>query len=204
MNPEDPAPPPATPPSEPSAADQDFRSPRPLDPRIRAAWMVGGLISALILGGILLVLELTERIEPRLAYSVPVAALLLLRALLYTPLRYRAWSYAVREVDVLLSHGVWWQTRRSIPRSRIQHVDIESGPIERALGLANLILFTAGTGDSDGRIPGLRQRTAEALREILLGGEAATAASAAPEPPAPGAAVHEPGGEATAPRDGPP
>jgi membrane protein YdbS with pleckstrin-like domain len=69
---------------------------------------------------------------------------------------------------VLLAHGVWWQTRRSIPRSRIQHVDIESGPIERALGLSNLILFTAGTGDSDGRIPGLRQATAEALREVLL------------------------------------
>ena len=58
--------------------------------------------------------------------------------------------------------------RRCSPRLRIQHVDIESGPIDRAFGMVKLTLYTAGTNAAVGTIPGLLPQDAEALRETLL------------------------------------
>jgi hypothetical protein len=63
---------------------------------------------------------------------------------------------------------------------RIQHVDIDIGPVDRAFGLASLSLFTAGTVSAVGRIPGLPPDAAETLRETLLAQETAVLADEAP------------------------
>src|SRR5690606_23304763 len=94
--------------------------------------------------------------------------LLMLHAALYPPFWFRAWRYALREHDVLLRHGVLWRVQRSIPRRRIQHVDVQSGPLDRVYGLADLTLYTAGADDEENQIPGLRVEDAEALRDALL------------------------------------
>jgi len=100
--------------------------------------------------------------------AMVVAPLLMLHAAIYPPFWFRSWRYALRENDVLLCYGVVWRTRRSIPRGRIQHVDIESGPIDRMVGLADLTLYTAGGDDEENELPGLRLEDAEAIREELL------------------------------------
>ena len=65
-------------------------------------------------------------------------------------------------------YGVVWQVSRSIPRVRVQHVDVRSGPIDRALGLVEVSLHVAGSAGSVLTIPGLAPAEAETLREALL------------------------------------
>ncbi|MEE2713240.1 MAG: DinB family protein [Planctomycetota bacterium] len=97
-----------------------------------------------------------------------ISAAMLCLAIVWPSLAYAAWSYSVRRHDVMLSYGVLFRVRRSLPRPRIQHVDVRSGPLDRAFGLVKCTLYTAGTGEADASIPGLVPEVAEALRERLL------------------------------------
>ena len=94
--------------------------------------------------------------------------LVVLQALVLPPLWYRAWSYAVREHDIVIRSGILWRSQRAIPRRRIQHADIQSGPIDRWLGLCALMLYTAGTGVANAGIPGLTREAAERISDQLL------------------------------------
>jgi len=53
-----------------------------------------------------------------------------------------------------------------IPYRRVQFVDTDQGPLERLLGLAQLVVHTASPGTA-GWIPGLDAGQAEKLRERL-------------------------------------
>jgi hypothetical protein len=100
------------------------------------------------------------------------AALGLLLVVWYPSRAWRAWGYAVREHDLLITGGVVVRQLVSIPAGRIQHVDIHQGPIERAMGLARLRVYTASGGGADGVIPAMTLEAADALRERLVRREA--------------------------------
>lgn len=147
---------------------------RSLHPAIRRIWWMAELLEAVILAGILAAAE-HFWLHAYLPAFVPVgtlavlgAALLLAHAMVWPALRYRHWRFAIRGHDVLVLYGVIWKLRRCVPRNRIQHVDIEAGPIDRAFGLVKLSLFTAGTISAVATIPGLTPDEAEQLREQLL------------------------------------
>ena len=102
-------------------------------------------------------------------WGTVIAASIVLALGLATPVwAWRNWSYVIREHDVVMKFGIVWKTVRSVPRLRIQHVDVEMDPIDRLLGLASVTLYTAGSSAEDAQIPGLRREVAEALREELL------------------------------------
>ncbi|HEX8702441.1 MAG TPA: PH domain-containing protein [Myxococcaceae bacterium] len=90
----------------------------------------------------------------------------------YPSKAWRSWGYAVREHDLLITGGVVVRQLVSIPAGRIQHVDIQQGPIERAMGLARVRVYTASGGGADGVIPALTMEAADALRERLVRREA--------------------------------
>lgn len=79
-------------------------------------------------------------------------------------------STGYRVSDRLIEHrrGVYWRTTVAIPLSRLQHVDLQSGPLDRWLGIATLRLFTGGTRDAVHDIHGLAADHARALRDRLL------------------------------------
>lgn len=168
----------ADPPPLDTESEQDQGETCSLAPAAPRVMLLGELISALIIAGLLLLGDLSWTRKPDwwpLARSVPALiafGLLCLRALIYPTYWYRAWSYSLRPHDMLVCHGVWWKTRRSVPRHRIQHVDIRSGPIDRMFGLCSLTLFTAGSGDEDAAIPGLLEADAESLRDRILHSDA--------------------------------
>jgi hypothetical protein len=70
----------------------------------------------------------------------------------------------------VIRSGVWFQHVRTVPRARVQHTDVERGPIERRYGLATLVVHTAGHQDSEIRLEGLAHATAVAIRDHLLAG----------------------------------
>jgi len=76
-------------------------------------------------------------------------------------------GFAVREKDILYQSGIFFRSTLIIPFNRVQHCEIEHGPIDRMFGLAELSLFTAGGSASDLSIPGLTQDKAAALKNFI-------------------------------------
>ena len=72
------------------------------------------------------------------------------------------------ERGLQVRRGLVWKHELLVPRSRVQHLDIERGPIERRFGLATLVVHTAGTRMYALRQPGLPDADALALRDALL------------------------------------
>ena len=104
---------------------------------------------------------------PGIAIGVGLVSFSLLMLIAWPPLEYQHFRYAVREHDLLVQHGVIFRTWSSIPLNRIQHVDTRQGPLERALGLARLLVYTASGVSADGSIPALSVEVAEGLRDEL-------------------------------------
>ncbi len=77
-------------------------------------------------------------------------------------------GFAVRDHDIHFRSGVVWQKRLALPFNRIQHVEIERNPIERAFGLSTLKFFTAGGGTADMKIPALGEEQATDLKSFVL------------------------------------
>jgi membrane protein YdbS with pleckstrin-like domain len=147
-----------------------------LTPGALTLFRLEGLIRAGLyavpVSGLALVLAVTGEA----VWAVPVLALAGLLGLVlsvwYPPRAWRSWGYAVRENDLLITGGVLVRQVVSIPAGRIQHVDIQQGPLERTMGLARVRVYTASGGGADGVIPGLTMEAADALRERLVRREA--------------------------------
>ena len=63
--------------------------------------------------------------------------------------------------------GNWWQSETHVPISRVQHLDLKRGPLERGLGLATLVVHTAGTRQATVNVQALDAADAERLRDRL-------------------------------------
>ncbi|MCB1006927.1 MAG: PH domain-containing protein [Acidimicrobiales bacterium] len=143
-------------------------TPRSLDPRIRTVWRIGELAGAVIVGGAAIVAAvLTHAPGWLLGAAGGLAAVLVLRAIVWPGLAWRCWRWSAWPDAIELRHGVLWRSASLVPYHRIQQIDIHRGPIERMVGLSTLILRTAAAA-TDGRIPGVAADDAEALRHDLL------------------------------------
>ena len=63
--------------------------------------------------------------------------------------------------------GHLWQSESRVPVSRVQHLDLQRGPLQRMAGLATLIVHTAGTRMNTVSLSGLDYADAERLRDQL-------------------------------------
>jgi membrane protein YdbS with pleckstrin-like domain len=99
-----------------------------------------------------------------------IPAVVLIIALIvagFTPRRVRAIGYRLRDDDLVVRRGIMFQRFAAVPYGRMQLVDINRGPLARALGLAELKLVTAAAA-SNITIPGLPMADAEQLRDRLV------------------------------------
>ena len=104
-------------------------------------------------------------------WALMLLGLVLLACGLGTWLGYRSWKFSAWKLDDTGLHvrrGRWWQKEVLVPRSRVQHLDIERGPIERNFGLATLVVHTAGSRVHALRQPGFADADAVALRDALV------------------------------------
>lgn len=95
------------------------------------------------------------------------AVIVLILVAAFTPRRVRAIGYRLRDDDLLFRRGLMFQRFVAVPYGRMQLVDINRGPLDRALGLAGLRLVTAAAA-SNVTVPGLRTADAEKLRDHLV------------------------------------
>ena len=80
--------------------------------------------------------------------------------------RYTRWQ--LDDDGLRVRRGRFWRSEVLVPRARVQHLDIERGPIERRYGLATLVVHTAGTRLNAVRQPGFDEQSANHLRDALV------------------------------------
>lgn len=145
-----------------------------LDARVVKQWRLIHSIVTLVLltmgmiGGAVLALNVSGSFVWVVA-SLGAVALLRLFLLIWYPARaYKAWGYRLDERVLEIRQGVWLQTLTLLPLSRVQHVDLNQGPLDRLFGLSSLTLYTAGTQNAVIQIPGLDPAEAIRLRDHLV------------------------------------
>jgi membrane protein YdbS with pleckstrin-like domain len=138
---------------------------RTLSPRVRIGWAARLLVGVAVLAAFARFAFARLGVDPRLAPAL--AGVLGVLGLAWVHLRYRAWSYRLRSDALYLERGVLTQVRTVAPHVRIQHVDTSRGPLERALGLSTLVVYTAGSRGADVSVPGLAPEEASDLQRRL-------------------------------------
>ena len=74
---------------------------------------------------------------------LPCSRVVFALTLAFTPRRVRSIGYQLREDDLLFRRGIMFQRFVAVPYGRMQLVDINRGPLARAVGLAELKFVTA-------------------------------------------------------------
>lgn len=82
--------------------------------------------------------------------------------------RWRRTRWKLDHIGLHVRRGLIWHTEVLVPRSRVQHLDVERGPLERHFGLATLVVHTAGTQTHALRQSGFEHPDATALRDALI------------------------------------
>lgn len=161
-----------TPDAAPAAAAPATR----LDPvpgewkRVSPKYVVVDLIGTLITGTIMTVASGLPWFFTQLPILLLLPAFFAVMAIVlaaFTPRRVRAIGYQFRYDDLLFRRGIMFQRFVSVPYGRLQLVDINRGPLARAVGLSELKLVTAAAA-SNITIPGLPAQDAEELRDRLV------------------------------------
>ena len=135
-----------------------------VDPRYLRVSLTGVALAAtaVAVGTVIIAVQANQKVVP-LLIGGGVLLLLGMVAVVRT-LEVRRLAYQLREHDLSLRSGVITHRVESLPFSRIQHVNVRRGPIERSLGLATLQVSTAGPDIS---IPGLTQADAERIKLLV-------------------------------------
>jgi membrane protein YdbS with pleckstrin-like domain len=80
---------------------------------------------------------------------------------------YRSTAWLLDADGFALRRGRLWQRETRVPASRVQHLDLRHGPLERRWRLATLVIHTAGSRFSTVSVSGLDAGDAERLRDRL-------------------------------------
>lgn len=141
----------------------------------KKSWFIARLITTLIVGVIFLVgrFLLTRITEESGANEyllignvvmIIIFIFLLLNTLIYPTFEYKQWKYIITEDKVEFSEGIFFTEKITIPIVRVQHIQINQGPINRWLKLADITISTAG---GQHKIPNIHISKAEEIGEYL-------------------------------------
>jgi membrane protein YdbS with pleckstrin-like domain len=137
-----------------------------LQSRVRVRWGIVALVVVAILGAIVyaidrFVLEFSPLLGPGFAVVLALLAAAYIQAL------YRSWGYRLDDDALELERGVITNVETAVPYVRVQHVDTQRGPLDRLLGLGQVVVYTAGSRGADVAVPGLTEERAEQLLDEL-------------------------------------
>ena len=81
--------------------------------------------------------------------------------------RFAARGYQMSADRLRVVRGILWRSDTVVPFGRVQHIDVEQGPLERFFGIATMTLHTAGTHNASVDLPGLGEPHARDMREEI-------------------------------------
>ena len=156
---------------DPQAGELEQLDPRAIPYDTLARWVRVG-VECLVLG----LLALTAYAD---GWFTPTARLVLVLlgvlgicieivcAFLMPRLHHKFTRFRVDAHGLEIRSGVLWRSVVTVARSRIQHLDVTQGPIERNYELGRLHVHTAGTHDATIQLHGITHERAKALRDEL-------------------------------------
>ena len=97
--------------------------------------------------------------------SFCIGFVLIILLILWPRLEFPHRGYALRELDIAQRHGLVTRYLATAPFSRVQHVSVSQGVLDRMFSVSTLQIFTAGGVSS---IRGFNIEDAHALREHIL------------------------------------
>lgn len=124
--------------------------------------VLGIVLLPLLVGSIVL----TARVSTWFAIASGVLLGLAAWCTWLIPRQVRAMTWIELPDELVIRRGRLYRSLAAIPYGRLQYVDMDSGPLQRAFGLATLTIHTASPS-AGGVIKGLSADTAEALRARL-------------------------------------
>ncbi len=137
-----------------------------LDRSLRTEWIVLWLLAAVPVAAIVVAVG-TQVGAAGLVASLVLAAAIIAAVPLGTGAVWRRWRYVLWDDAIEVRHGVVRHGTTFVPFHRIQQVDVERGPLDRAFGIATLVLRTAAA-TTDAKIPGLDPTLVDGMRQRLL------------------------------------
>ncbi len=146
------------------------------DPRfVQAEVIAGSIFTAIVLGSFLiglvvlwLVVGLGIIFYASIGGWILLALLLSWLTFIWPKIESRHYHWRLDEQSLEIHRGVWWKHRIAIPLGRVQHADVAQGPLLRKFDLGELVIHTAGTGESKVELKGLSHATAMGLRDRLV------------------------------------
>ncbi|MEL7189729.1 MAG: PH domain-containing protein [Pseudomonadota bacterium] len=81
--------------------------------------------------------------------------------------RYAARGYQISADRLRVVRGILWRSDTIVPFGRVQHIDVDQGPIERFFDIATLTVHTAGNHNASVHLPGLNHDLAKDMREEM-------------------------------------
>lgn len=117
-----------------------------------------------------LVLESAFRGEGLFPSGIIAGPVLLIAAALIIRIpmsRYNARGYQMSADRLRVVRGLLFRSDTVVPFSRVQHIDVQQGPLERFFGIATLTLHTAGNHNASVALPGLGEPVAREMREDI-------------------------------------
>ena len=113
-------------------------------------------------------LAVPEKLKIVLSIGLAVVSVLGIAIFIYHFFADRLIFYTVREQDIVLYKGLFFQKVICQPILRVQHIDIQRGPLERLFSLSTVKVYSAGGSDYTLAIPGLPVEIAERIRQFVL------------------------------------
>lgn len=144
-----------------------------LHARVRIKWLLRAVLLAVVLAGALTVVavlagsRLADLGVPVFAPGTGFAAFVVLVGSWHAVVLYRDWGFELQDDSLYLERGVFTRVETAVPYVRVQHVDTQRTPVDRALGLSSVVVYTAGSRGADVRVPGLPPERAKRLRNEL-------------------------------------
>lgn len=139
---------------------------RRVSPKYVVVDLVGTLVGGVIMSAAATVPYFITQLPLLLFIPAPILVITIVSAAL-TPRRVRSIGYQLRDDDLLFRRGIMFLRFVAVPYGRMQLVDINRGPLARAVGLSELKLVTAAAS-SNITIPGLPAQDADDLRDRLV------------------------------------
>jgi uncharacterized protein len=117
-----------------------------------------------------LVLEAISRDEgllPQGLIAGPVLLIALALVIRVPTTRYNARGYQISADRLRVVRGLLFRSDTVVPFGRVQHIDVDQGPVDRFFGIAKLTLHTAGNHNASVSLPGLGEALARDMREEI-------------------------------------
>ncbi|WP_152433172.1 PH domain-containing protein [Erythrobacter sp. THAF29] len=154
-----------------SRVDDDGELTR-LHPNYKTTLRIGAALTALpfLIGALILEGALAANDANPMPYGVIIGVVVFLALIFIIRVPSRRWAargYQISDDRLRVVRGILWRSDTVVPFGRVQHIDVDQGPLDRAFDIATLTLHTAGSHNASVHLPGLGLQLANDMREEI-------------------------------------